>query len=220
MSWTSWYVQAMIHLASDAARDLLIRLLKAPDYEHDAAWGLFQLARSERSSSLFRTRGWPMRSKDSSDIWKAREGYAESSFRGTAKNRTRCRLRQHIETLVAERAAEPQPAGLNWRLKHLAIVLAELDGRASAELVLEILSYPQIERSRPITHRASTQPFLLVRCLAPHPRTRSSVNAGSRFAVGEDLGDRRTDHRTRSRASLEHPGIKPHVARCWYCSFH
>ena len=38
MSWTSWYVQAMIHLASDAARDLLIRLLTAPDYEHDAAW--------------------------------------------------------------------------------------------------------------------------------------------------------------------------------------
>ena len=70
-------------------------------------------------------------------------------------------LRQHIETLVAERAAEPQPAGLNWRLKHLAIVLAELDGRASTELILEILSYPQIERSRPRTHRASTQPFFL-----------------------------------------------------------
>jgi hypothetical protein len=70
-------------------------------------------------------------------------------------------LRQHIETLVAVRAAEPQPAGLNWRLKHLAIVLAELDGRASAELILEILSYPQIEPSRLRTHRASTQPFYL-----------------------------------------------------------
>jgi hypothetical protein len=38
MSWTRWYVQAIIHLASNSAKDLLIRLLTAPDYEHDAAW--------------------------------------------------------------------------------------------------------------------------------------------------------------------------------------
>ena len=161
MSWTSWYVQAMIHLASDAARDLLIRLLAAPDYEQDAAWGLFQLARSAHSSPLFRARAWPMRSKNYSDIWKAREGQAGSNFQEPQRTELAAVLRQHIETLVAMRAAEPQPAGLNWRLKHLAIVLAELDGRASAELVLEILSYPQIERSRPRTHHASTQPFYL-----------------------------------------------------------
>jgi len=161
MSWTSWYVQAMIHLASDAARDLLIRLLTAPDYEHDAAWGLFQLARSERSSPLFRARAWPMRSKDSSDIWKAREGQVESTFQEPQRTDLAAVLRQHIETLVAERATEPQPAALNGRLKHLAIVLAELDGRASTELILEILSYPQMERSRPRAHRASTQPFFL-----------------------------------------------------------
>ena len=80
MSWTVWYVQAMINLASDAARDLLIRLLTAPDYELDAAWGLFQLARSERPSPLLWARDWPMRSKDFSFIWKARAGEAESIF--------------------------------------------------------------------------------------------------------------------------------------------
>jgi len=161
MSWTSWYVQAMIHLASDAARDLLNRLLTAPDYEHDAAWGLFQLALRERSSPFLRARAWPMRSKDFSLIWRAREGEGESIFQEPQRTEIAAVLKQHIETLVAERAAEPQPAGLNWRLKHLAIVLAELDGRASTELILEILSYPQIERSRPRTHRASTQPFFL-----------------------------------------------------------
>jgi hypothetical protein len=161
MSWTSWYVQAMIHLASDAARDLLIRLLTAPDYEHDAAWGLFQLALRERSSPFLRARAWPMRSKDFSLIWKARESEGESIFQEPQRTGIAAVLRQHIETLVAERAAEPQPAGLNWRLKHLAIVLAELDGRASTELILEILSYPQIERSRPRTPRAFTQPFFL-----------------------------------------------------------
>ena len=92
MSWTGWYVQAMIHLASDAARDLLIRLLTAPDYEHDAAWGLFQLALSERPSPLLRARSWPMRSKDFSVIWKARTGEAESIFVEPRKSRNRCRI--------------------------------------------------------------------------------------------------------------------------------
>ena len=220
MSWTGWYVQAMIHLASDASQRLVIRLLTAPDYEHDAAWGLFQLALGEHASSLLRPRGWPMRSKDFSLIWKARAGEAESIFIEPGRTEIAAVLRRHIETLVVERAADPEPAGLNGRLKHLAIVLAEFDGQASAELVLEILSYPQIERSRPRTTSRIRATSLLVRCLAPHPRTRSSVNAGSRFAVREDLGDRRTDHRTRPSASLELPGIKPHVARCWYCSFH
>lgn len=161
MSWTTWYVQAMIHLASEAAGDLLIRLLTVPDYEHDAAWGLFQLALRERSSPFLRARAWPMRSKDFSLIWKARAGEAESIFVEPRRSELAAVLRQHIETLIAERAAEPQPAGLNGRLKHLVIVLGELDGQASAELVLEILSYPQIEPSRPKTHRASTQPVYL-----------------------------------------------------------
>ena len=161
MSWTGWYVQAMIHLASEAARDLLIRLLTAPDYEHDAAWGLFQLALRERPSPLLRARAWPMRSKDFSLVWRAREGGGESIFVEPQRTELAAVLRRHIETLVAERAVDPMPAGLNGRLKQLAIVLAELDGQASAELVLEILSYPQIEPSRPRTHRASTQPVYL-----------------------------------------------------------
>jgi len=102
-----------------------------------------------------------MRIKDFSVVWKARAGEAESIFVEPRRSELAAVLRQHIETLVAERAAEPQPAGLNWRLKHLAIVLAELDGQASAELVLEILSYPQVEPSRPRTHLASTQPVYL-----------------------------------------------------------
>jgi hypothetical protein len=161
MSWTVWYVQAMTHLASDAARDSLIRLLTAPDYELDSAWGLFQLARSERPSPLLWARNWPMRSKDFSLIWKARAGEAESIFVEPRRSENAAVLRQHIATLVAEQAATPQPAGLNWRLKHLAIVLAEFDGHVSAELVLEILSYPQIEPSGPRTHRASAQPVWL-----------------------------------------------------------
>jgi hypothetical protein len=161
MSWTVWYVQAMIHLASDAARDLLIRLLTALDYERDAASGLFQLARSERPLPIFWARNWPMRSKDFNIIWKARAGEAESIFVEPRRIELAAVLRQHISTLVAERTTEPHPAGLNWRLKHLAVVLAELDGLASAELVLDILSYPQIERSRPKTHRVSAQPVWL-----------------------------------------------------------
>jgi len=102
-----------------------------------------------------------MRSKDFSVVWKARTGEAESIFVEPRRAEIAAVLRRHIETLVAERAAEPQPAGLNGRLKHLAFVLAELDGQASVELVLEILSYPQIEPSRLRRHRASAQPVYL-----------------------------------------------------------
>jgi hypothetical protein len=161
MSWTGWYVQAMIHLAADSARDLLIYLLTVSDYEHDAAWGLFQLARSEPPSPLFRARAWPMRSKDFSLIWNARAGEREPIFREPQRTELAAVLRHHIETLIAERATESQPAAPNGRLKQLAIVLAELDGQASAELVLEILSYPQIEPSRPRTHHGTTRPIYL-----------------------------------------------------------
>ncbi len=161
MSWTGWYVKAMIHLASEGSRDLLVRLLAAPDYGHDAAWGLFQLALGERASSISWPRGWPMRSKDFSLIWKVRAGEAESNFVEPGRTEIAAALRQHIETLVVERATAPEPAGLNSRLKQLAVVLAEFDGQASAELILEVLSYPQNERSRPRTHLAPAQPVYL-----------------------------------------------------------
>ncbi len=102
-----------------------------------------------------------MRSKDFSLIWKARAGEAESNFVEPGRTELAAALRQHIETLVVERATDPEPAGLNSQLKQLAVVLAEFDGQASAELILEILSYPQIERSRPRTHQAPAQPVYL-----------------------------------------------------------
>jgi hypothetical protein len=42
MSWTVWYIQAILRMAGVEAKDLLTRLLSEPEYELDAAWGLFQ----------------------------------------------------------------------------------------------------------------------------------------------------------------------------------
>jgi len=83
---------------------------------------------------------------------KSRE--AESNFVEPGRTELAAALRQHIETLVVERATDPEPAGLNSRLKQLAVVLAEFDGQASSELILEILSYHRLSvqgRGR-ITH--------------------------------------------------------------------
>lgn len=162
MSWTVWYVQAMLQLDSgDGVRDLLVRLLEVPGYELDAAWGLFQLARKDHSQPLVWARNWPMRTKDFSVIWKSRAGETESIFVEPKRAELAAIVRYHIESLVTQRSADPKPAGFDGRLKHLAIVLAELDARASADLVLEILSYPEIGPTRPRTHRAASQPVWL-----------------------------------------------------------
>ena len=80
MSWTVWYIQAILQMARAEAKDLLSRLLSEPEYELDAAWGLFQMARTEKPSPVVWPRNWPMRSKDFSLIWKARDGQPEVEF--------------------------------------------------------------------------------------------------------------------------------------------
>lgn len=140
MSWTVWYIQAILYMARTEAKNLLLRLLSEPEYELDAAWGLFQLARSESASPGVWPRNWPMRSKDFRLIWKARDGQAEVGFTEPLRTEVATLVRNHIEALVAERATSAHPSDYDHRLKQLAVALAELDGKASADLVLQILN--------------------------------------------------------------------------------
>jgi hypothetical protein len=143
MSWTVWYIQAVLQLAPAESKDLLVRLLAEPEYELDAAWGLFQLARTDRPSQLVWPRNWPMRSKDFSFVWNARAGDAETSFVEALRAELADVLRKHIEGLVAERSRAEKSDNFDFRLKQLAVVLAEMDGRSSFQLVLDILSFPE-----------------------------------------------------------------------------
>jgi hypothetical protein len=143
MSWTVWYIQAILQMSRAEARDLLVRLLSEPEYELDAAWGLFQMARTQSPSPVVWPRNWPMRSKDFSLIWKARAGQAEVEFIEPLRIEVAALVKNHIEALVAERAASEHPSDYDHRLKQLAVPLAELDGKASADIVLQILNLPE-----------------------------------------------------------------------------
>ena len=143
MSWTVWYIQAILQMARAEAKDLLGRLLSEPEYELDAAWGLFQMARVENPSPVIWPRNWPMRPKDFSLIWKVRAGQAEVEFIEPVRAAVSALVKNHIEALLAERTASEHPSDYDHRLKQLAVALAELDGKASADLVLDILNMPE-----------------------------------------------------------------------------
>ena len=143
ISWTVWYLQAILSMARAEAKDLLVRLLSEPEYELDAAWGLFQLARTDSPQPLVWPRHWPIRNKDLSFVWKARAGEAEIGFIEPLRTQLAEVVKRHIEGLLAERSAAARPQDFDYRLKELAVVLAELDGNASFQLVLDILSMPE-----------------------------------------------------------------------------
>ena len=143
MSWTVWYVQAILHMARTDAKDLLTRLLLEPEYEEDAAWGLFQIARTNAPSSTIWPRNWPMRNKDFDFVWRARAGETEVGFNGSIRAEVATILRDRIKAIQAGRAAAQYPEDFDGRLRTLANVLAEVDGRNSVDLVLEITAMPE-----------------------------------------------------------------------------
>jgi hypothetical protein len=173
MSWTPWYVQAIIELASREAVDFLVRLLAAPDYELDAAWGLFQLALSERPLKIVWARNWPMRNKDVCLIWQARAGERPSIFVEPLRTQLAVPIKQHIESLIDERSKTDRKEMVDSRLKHLAVVLAELDGRSSAEEVLEILSIPETAKwqNDAWTRIQGIEALLMNGVVLPEPKT-------------------------------------------------
>jgi hypothetical protein len=88
-------------------------------------------------------RGWFMRNKDFSFVWKARMGESEVDFVEPLRTEVASLIRNRIETIQAERASAEYPEDFDHRLRTLANVLAELDGKGSAELILNILNMPE-----------------------------------------------------------------------------
>lgn len=142
-SWTDWYIQAILQMARTDAKELLARLLSEPEYEESAAGGLFQLARTDSPSPMIWPRGWSMRNKDFSFVWKARSGESEVKFCEPLRTEVAQLVSRRIVALQTERASAEYPEDFDHRLRALANVLAELDGKASAGLILEILNMPE-----------------------------------------------------------------------------
>lgn len=142
MSWTDWYIQAILHMAAADAMPLLTRLLSEREYEEAAAAGLFLLARTDNPATMVWPRGWSMRTKDFSFVWRARADESEIAFAEPIRSQAATLIRNRIEAILNEQASSEYPEDFDHRLRSLANILAELDGMASAELVLQILDMP------------------------------------------------------------------------------
>jgi hypothetical protein len=137
-NYSNWYVRALSMLEAEGVDALLIDLLCEQKYEDQAAHGLLQLV---VAPELQKT--WPGNNKaDYEAIWSARTGTPPPGFdEGRAKRYAQA-IKRRILELNDERARAAKPDHFSARLKSLAFPLAKLDGRDSADLVLEILALP------------------------------------------------------------------------------
>ncbi len=137
MRWSNWYVRAVVWLDRGRAEDVLLNLLAEHDYEADAASALIGLARTRTVD-----RGFGREVRDYGEVWKLRGGERPTGFDEHRRRRYTQALKERIDVVMEGRSRSDQPHSFNGRLKSLANRLALLDGRESAQLILEVLALP------------------------------------------------------------------------------
>jgi hypothetical protein len=135
-SYSSWYLQAIAYLDAPDADTKLISLLRNNKYALDAARGLLQLAMPYRREKPFFGNA-----TDFEGIWKARDGMRPPGLDQERAKRYGQALKERIAELKQETATSATPQ--QGRIKELATILAALDGRDSADVVMEALVQPE-----------------------------------------------------------------------------
>jgi hypothetical protein len=136
MTYSNWYVEALLCLDAPEIEATLIDLLREPKYEREASRGLLRLAVPPN-----RDGPWLGRT-DFGAIWSAREGKRPPAFDRARANRYAQAFKRRISELKEESARAANAEHCNIRLKELAVLVAVLDGRESADFVIEILAPP------------------------------------------------------------------------------
>lgn len=136
-TYSNWYVRALLRLDFADVDATLIELLREQKYEGEAARGLLQLVVQPN-----RERPLLGHVTDYEAIWAARAGTRPPGFDATRAKRYAPAIKQRILELKEESAASANPQQYIGRMKDLAVLLAVLDGRESADFVIEILTPP------------------------------------------------------------------------------
>ncbi len=136
-AWSSWHVRALTWLDPRAAEEVLLMVLCEPEYESDAATALVQLARTQKPESWL-----GIKTPDYRVVWEARAGRRAGEFDEDRRQHYATAIKQRISTIMEERSQSGDPDSFNGRLKELARILAVLDGRESAQFVMDILALP------------------------------------------------------------------------------
>jgi hypothetical protein len=136
-TYSNWYVEALLGLDAPDVDATLIELLHEPKYEREAARGLLRLAGPPN-----REAAWLGNRTDFEAIWLAREGRRPPGFDEARAKRYAQAIKQRISELKQESTTAANAQHYAIRLKDLAVLLAVLDGRASADFVIETLTPP------------------------------------------------------------------------------
>src|SRR6266850_642451 len=134
MCQAPWLIRAIAELNSPQTDDVLIELLREPEYERWVAEEFPKIVLPTNTQMSFAK-------TDYSGIWPARDGHHGADPFQERRQRFATALREHIAQRLEEYRRDPKPL-LTYLLKEMAKALAALDPRGSAALVLEVLALP------------------------------------------------------------------------------
>jgi len=137
MGYGLLYFDAVTTVDPIAADDVLVELIRQQEYEWVLAQRLPLLAR--RSSG---PQGLGKIHIGFAKIWKARAGEPDDTFVEARRSRYADAILGAIQGIKEEREGATDKRGFDHRLKILAGALAALDGKRSANLVLELIELP------------------------------------------------------------------------------
>jgi hypothetical protein len=137
-SYANWYVRALLWLDTSGVDGTLIELLRQEKYEGEAARGLVELAVPPNRENAWRGD----HTIDYEAIWAAREGASPPGFDAVRARRYARAVEERISELKEESAGNANAQYYAGRMKNLAVLLAVLDGRHSADFVIEALARP------------------------------------------------------------------------------
>jgi len=132
-NYSNWYVRAVLWLNAPSTDATLIALLRQDKYFIDAARGLLELAVPPNREKPF-----VGNTANFEAIWAARAGARPPGFDPIGAKRYAEAIKQRITALKKENGANPQA----FRIKDLAVIVAVLDGRDSADFVIDALALP------------------------------------------------------------------------------
>lgn len=137
-----FHVEALLRLDAAAADTDLLKLLREPEYELDAAWGLRELAKLERSEWSTMAGRFGVRRPDYRVVHHTPREW-ERLFNGERRAEYACAIAGRIRELLDESVREQTAArSYRWRARQLAQPLAALDPRGSADVILEVAELP------------------------------------------------------------------------------
>jgi hypothetical protein len=135
--WSHWHVRAVTLLDPQSAVEVLLMVLSEPEYEEDAAKALVQLAKAQDSGIR------PgFKEPHYNAVWEARSGRPAIGFDEDRRCRYALAIEQRMSSIKTDRLMSDDMDSFNHRLKVLASTIAILDGRAAAEVVMEIMAFP------------------------------------------------------------------------------